>query len=179
MPLLDTSLLERQVSGRVEESYWPVAVAHDKFHCIILKGSDEDPYFPRPLLSEFDFQMPVHGPALPTDEASILNQDKLQEEYVRSSVLVSLKEEHAASTATTAEDRMELGKLENAVDKALIQLLALACREDDKGERALEICSLFRQKRSWDLAIKVALKYDRMVLAEKIGERRDEMDLDE
>lgn len=37
VPLLDTRLLERLASGRKEESYWPVAVAQDKFHCIILK----------------------------------------------------------------------------------------------------------------------------------------------
>lgn len=37
VPLLDTKLLERLASGRKEESYWPVAVAQDKFHCIILK----------------------------------------------------------------------------------------------------------------------------------------------
>jgi chromosome transmission fidelity protein 4 len=36
-PLLDTRTLERLASGRKEESYWPVAVAQDKFHCIILK----------------------------------------------------------------------------------------------------------------------------------------------
>lgn len=37
VPLLDTRLLERLAGGRKEESYWPVAVAQDKFHCIILK----------------------------------------------------------------------------------------------------------------------------------------------
>lgn len=37
VPLLDTRTMERLASGRKEESYWPVAVAQDKFHCIILK----------------------------------------------------------------------------------------------------------------------------------------------
>jgi len=36
-PLLDTRMLERLAGGRKEESYWPVAIAQDKFHCIILK----------------------------------------------------------------------------------------------------------------------------------------------
>lgn len=37
VPLLDTRTLERLAGGGKEESYWPVAVANDKFHCIILK----------------------------------------------------------------------------------------------------------------------------------------------
>jgi len=36
-PLLDTKALERLAGGRKEEKYWPVAVAQNKFHCIILK----------------------------------------------------------------------------------------------------------------------------------------------
>jgi chromosome transmission fidelity protein 4 len=46
-------------TGRKTESYFPVAVADNKFHCIILKGGDRYPYFPRPLLSEFDFAVPL------------------------------------------------------------------------------------------------------------------------
>lgn len=59
MPLLDTKLLPRLASGRKHESYFPIAVADHKFHCIILKGGDKYPYFPRPLLSEFDFSIPL------------------------------------------------------------------------------------------------------------------------
>jgi len=36
-PLLDTRMLERLAGGRRDEKYWPVAVAQNKFHCIILK----------------------------------------------------------------------------------------------------------------------------------------------
>lgn len=59
IPLLDTKLLPRLASGRKHETYYPIAVADDKFHCIILKGGDQYPYFPRPLLSEFDFSIPL------------------------------------------------------------------------------------------------------------------------
>lgn len=59
VPLLDTKLLPRLASGRKHETYFPVAVADNKFHCIILKGGDKYPYFPRPLLSEFDFSIPL------------------------------------------------------------------------------------------------------------------------
>ena len=59
VPLLDTKLLSRLASGRKTETYFPVAVADNKFHCIILKGGDQYPYFPRPLLSEFEFEIPL------------------------------------------------------------------------------------------------------------------------
>ncbi|SPQ27559.1 2cccb830-bb0c-4093-a38a-3f2ae122ad66 [Thermothielavioides terrestris] len=59
VPILDTKLLPRLASGRKHETYFPIAVADNKFHCIILKGGDQYPYFPRPLLSEFDFSIPL------------------------------------------------------------------------------------------------------------------------
>ena len=68
MPLLDTKQLSRLASGRKTESYWPVAVADNKFHCIILKGGDQYPYLPRPLLSEFDFKIPLSNPKPEADE---------------------------------------------------------------------------------------------------------------
>ena len=68
VPLLDTKQLERLRSGKKEETYWPVAVAADKFHAIILKGGEKSPYFPRPLLSEFDFNIPVVRPVERTAE---------------------------------------------------------------------------------------------------------------
>ncbi|KAI9846187.1 MAG: hypothetical protein M1837_004301 [Sclerophora amabilis] len=66
VPVLNTKALDRLAGGRKEESYWPVAVAQDKFHCIILKGGDQYPYFPRPLLSEFDFKVPLSDPPAPS-----------------------------------------------------------------------------------------------------------------
>lgn len=59
VPVLDTRLLDRLATGRKQETYFPVAVADDRFHCIILKGGDAYPYFPRPLLSEFDLEIPL------------------------------------------------------------------------------------------------------------------------
>ena len=62
VPLLDTKQLERLQDGKKKETYWPVAVAGERFHCIILKGGDTSPYFPRPLLTEFEFNVPVVKP---------------------------------------------------------------------------------------------------------------------
>ncbi|KAF2462315.1 WD40-repeat-containing domain protein [Lineolata rhizophorae] len=70
VPLLSTAHLARLASGRKSESYWPVAVAQRRFHCIILKGGDANPSFPRPLLSEFDFALPLQPPPRPAGGAA-------------------------------------------------------------------------------------------------------------
>lgn len=76
--------------------------------------------------------------------------------------------------ATSAEGHQKAER-ENAIDKALLQLLAIECR-DDHGEKALELCGLFsRPERTLDLAIKVAMNYHRGVLAGKIGQLREEL----
>ncbi|RPB00040.1 WD40 repeat-like protein [Choiromyces venosus 120613-1] len=180
VPLLDTRTLDRLASGRKEESYWPVAVAQDKFHCIILKGGEKHPYFPRPLLSEFDFKIPLSTTSTPpTDSSTSSKTDTLEETYVRESILLTLQEDFAAHATTDAEDRMEMSKRVNAIDKTLLQLLGLECQSEDYGPKALEICGLFRQRRTLELAIKVAVRFNQGVLAEKIGELRDRMEVEE
>ncbi|KAL7270941.1 DNA polymerase alpha accessory factor Mcl1 [Rhizina undulata] len=180
VPLLDTKKLERLASGRKEESYWPVAVAQNMFHCIILKGGEKYPYFPRPLLSEFDFKVPLsskpnaENPASATPDAGIL-----EETYVRESVLATLQEDLAGNATISGNDRLEMARRENNIDKTLIQLLMLECKDENRGAKALELCGLFRQKRSLDMAVKVAVKYNRTVLAQKIGELRDRMEMEE
>lgn len=62
--------MPRVASGRRQESYFPIAVADNKFHCIILKGGDQYPYFPRPLLSEFDFSVPLASAPAPKAKKS-------------------------------------------------------------------------------------------------------------
>jgi chromosome transmission fidelity protein 4 len=54
----------------------------------------------------------------------------------------------------------------------------MECQDDDRGAKALEICGLFRQKRTLELAVKVAVRYGKLVLAEKIGELRGNMEMD-
>lgn len=175
VPMLDTKLLERLAGGRKEETYWPVAVAQDKFHCIILKGGDQHPYFPKPLLSEFDFKIPCSTAPTPDDtEDSTVNEGpKLEEAYVRSSLMLSLLEDLVAATNATHSQRAELSKRETEVDKALLQLLNIECRAgEDKGMKALEIASLMRDRsgKMIELAGKIADRFGRTVLKEKIEE---------
>lgn len=176
VPILDTRSLERLAGGGKEESYWPVAVAQDKFHCIILKGGEKYPYFPRPLLSEFDFKVPIGSSSTLSTANDPSNPAPAHEEtVVRQTLFLSLLEDFVGDRVATANEGHQRSQRENAVDKALLQLLALECKEDH-GEKALELCSMFAQpRRTLELAIKVALKYNRGVLAGKIGEMRDEV----
>ena len=175
VPVLDTTQLERLATGKKEETYWPVAVAQEKFHCIILKGEDQYPYFPKPLLSEFDFKIPCSTSAPPEDpeNSTALEGPKLAESFVRSSLLLSLLEDLVTSTNATHTQRTELSRQEIEADKALLQLLNVECREgEERGMKALEIVGLMRDRsgKMVDAAGKVAGRYGRTVLQEKIAE---------
>ena len=176
VPLLDTKQLERP--GGSDEEYWPVAVAQDIFHCIILKRGEKHPYFPRPLLSEFEFQIPLTGTPVDGKNSNPLHTAQVHEEtVVRKSVFLSLLEDSVGTRPATSGEGHQKAQYENAIDKALLWLLAIECG-NDHGEKALELCGLFRQPRTLDSAVKIAVKYQRGVLAEKIGKLRENSDLD-
>ena len=175
IPVLDTKQLERLASGRKEETYWPVAVAQEKFHCIILKGGDKYPYFPKPMLSEFEFKMPISSPAATSDADDMGASDgpKLEEIFVRGSLMLSLLEDLLSATTATHSQRSELSRKEVDVDKVLLQMLNAECREgEERGMKALEIVGLLRDRsgKMVEAAGKVAGRYGRIVLQEKIGE---------
>lgn len=177
MPLLDTKLLSRLASGRKTETYWPIAVAEDKFHCIILKGGDQYPYFPRPLLSEFDFQIPISTTHTASDEvddpAPESETTVLEESFVRKSLVASLLQDLVESTNASHGQRAELARKELDVDKVLLQLLAVECREgEERGMKALSLVELLKDEtgRIIEAAGKVAARYGRSVLEERIRE---------
>ena len=177
IPLLDTKRLDRLADGKKEETYWPVAVAGEKFHCIILKGGDKYPYFPRPLLSEFEFKIPLTGDAGDSEgqseDAAKLERPRLEEIFVRNSLLLTLFEDVVLATNASGAQRRELGRRELEVDKSLLQLLNVECREgEEKGMKALEIVQAMRDQsgKMIEAAGKIAERYGRTILREKIGE---------
>lgn len=167
--------MERLAGGRKEETYWPVAVAQDRFHCIILKGGDRYPYFPRPLLSEFDFKIPVStapqkGPS-ENDDDSRDSGDKLEESFVRQNVLLSLFQDLLSHTNATTSQRTELARKELEIDKLLLQMIAVECREgEDRGMKALELVQMMKDAsgKMLEAAVKVAQRYERGILEDKI-----------
>lgn len=213
VPLLDTKLLPRLASGRKHESYFPIAVADNRFHCIILKGGDQYPYFPRPLLSEFDFSIPLtSAPPKPKantkptanglgDDEDVFSENemdiseeveetsearKLEQQFMLRGVQAAQMQDLVESTSGSHAQRTVLSRLEIEIDKTLLQLLAIECREgEERGMRALEMVELMRDRtgRMIEAAGKVAERYGRTILGEKIrevGEKRvGGMDFDE
>ena len=185
IPLLDTKQLSRLQSGRKTESYWPVAVADGTFHCIILKGGETTPSFPRPLVTEFELQIPVINTAIASadessnGESSLMSQSRLEEQFVRSRLLASLlsdRLDHARSGRHALSS--ELGRRETESDKLLLQLLNLECQAgEERGMKALSLVELMgdRNGRMVEAAGKVAERYGLSVLGERIrevGEKR-------
>lgn len=186
VPLLDTKLLDRLKDGKKEETYWPVAVADNKFHCIILKGGDKSPYFPRPLLTEFDFSIPVCRSVekekdpdgdedLDTEESNAAVGARLEEAYVRQSTLLALLEDRVQALGNKASRALkaEVMKLELEVDKILLQLFAVECREgEERGMKAMEIVHLIKDSsgKMIEAAAKVAGRFGRTVLEDKVRE---------
>ncbi|KAF5249860.1 hypothetical protein FANTH_4829 [Fusarium anthophilum] len=200
VPLLDTKLMERLASGRKNESYFPIAVADNKFHCIILKGGDQYPYFPRPLLSEFDFSIPIaSAPKTSKRKAREGSEDldmadgdedkdeeddgssetrKLEQQFMLHNVKAAQLRDLMEATSGSHTLRSQLSRLELDIDKTLLQLLAVECREgEERGMRALEMVQLMRDRtgRMMEAAGRVAERYGRAILGEKIrevGEKR-------
>ncbi|KAL7932339.1 WD40-repeat-containing domain protein [Trichoderma chlorosporum] len=196
VPLLDTKLLPRLASGRKSETYFPIAVAENKFHCIILKGGDQYPYFPRPLLSEFDFSIPLHSLQEPKSKKSknssgggedeAMDEDdedeeeeegaetrKLEQLFMLKGVQSAQLRDLVDATSGSHTQRSLLSRIELEIDKTLLQLLAVECREgEDRGMRALEMVGLMRDRtgRMMEAAYKVAERYGRTILGEKIRE---------
>jgi chromosome transmission fidelity protein 4 len=179
VPLLDTRRLARLQDGKRQERYWPVAVADEKFHCVILKGSETSPYFPRPLLTEFDFEMPVGNVLAEAELADEENNDvvrrRMEERFVRESLVLELLRDGVDEAGGGGGHRVkaEVARREVEVDKLIMQLVAAECREgEDRGMKAVEVARLTRDRTGRILKAigKVASRWEQGVLEEKILE---------
>ncbi|KAK4685805.1 chromosome transmission fidelity protein 4, partial [Tremellales sp. Uapishka_1] len=152
VPLLDSKSLPRK-EGK-QETYWPVGVTSTHFTCVILKGSDKEPWFPRPLIQELDMHMPL----LNMDN----QQGKLEESLVRGEIhLSTLRESLDPEAEYTIKER------EVALDKEMLQLVQGACKADNL-HRALDITRLMHNAGTLEAASKVAAFYHLPGLQERI-----------
>jgi chromosome transmission fidelity protein 4 len=110
---------------------------------------------------------------------------KLEGEFVLKSILTAQQEDLIEYTKSSHTQRTALARMEIEIDKTLLQMLAVECREgEERGMRALEMVTLLRDRtgRMIEAAGKVAERYGRGVLGEKIrevGEARLLGDMDE
>jgi chromosome transmission fidelity protein 4 len=102
----------------------------------------------------------------------------LEQDYLLKGIQAAQLADLVDSTTSSASQRAALSRLELDIDKTLLKLLAIECREgEERGMRALEVVSLFRDRsgKMIDAAGKVAERYGRTILSEKIrevGEKR-------
>ncbi|ORY30355.1 hypothetical protein BCR39DRAFT_529347 [Naematelia encephala] len=158
VPLLDSSLLPRR-EGK-QENYWPVGVTSSHFSCVILKGNEKEPWFPRPLIQELEMRMPL----LNMDN----QQGKLEESMVRGEVALSILRDHAVD-ASDDELEYRIKEREVALDKELLQLVQGACKADNL-QRALDVARLMHQPGTIEAAAKVAGFYHFPGLQERISQ---------
>lgn len=112
------------------------------------------------------------------DSAANSESHKLEQAFLLRGIQAAQLSDLVEATSSTHVQRSALSRLEVEIDKALLQLLAVECREgEDRGMRALEMVQLMRDRtgRMIEAAGKVAERYGRGILGEKIrevGEKR-------
>lgn len=112
------------------------------------------------------------------DEDSTKESRKLEQQFMLKGIQAAQLRDLVDSTSGSHSQRTILARLEVEIDKTLLQLLAEECREgEERGMRALEMVELMRDRsgRMFEAAGKVADRYGRTILGEKIrelGEKR-------
>jgi len=133
------------------------------------------------LLSEFDFHIPLSSkPKADSGDNEDVEAEnegdelgKLESEFVLKSLLTAQQQDLIDFTKSSHSQRTALARMEIEIDKTLLQMMAVECREgEDRGMRALEMVTLLRDRtgRMIEAAGKVAERYGRNVLGEKIRE---------
>ncbi|KAF9522661.1 hypothetical protein CPB83DRAFT_864133 [Crepidotus variabilis] len=147
--VLDTNFLERR-KGK-DESYWPVGVTGDNFICLILKGRQEHPSFPRPLLQELPLQMPFRSSA------------RQEEMLARETMQIELMFDNLDEELTTDD----IVSREKAIDKEFVKLIHTACKEG-RDARAIELTKLIHQLPTFDIVSQIADFFHQPGLKEKV-----------
>ncbi|RIB12960.1 hypothetical protein C2G38_2199259 [Gigaspora rosea] len=156
VPILN--VLSNRKEEEINWTYWPVWFTETTLFCFICK-SEAYPQIPRPAFDEIILKVPL------------LNLDRqtgqFEETLVRNSLLATFEFEEAMAKNELDKARQNIKMKNKEMDKALLEMIHLACKEE-KQQRALDLSKLLIKLKSLESAIKIARFNNCPILADKI-----------
>ncbi|KAI9344422.1 WD40-repeat-containing domain protein [Pilaira anomala] len=162
VPVFDGKLHSSQQNKM--EKYWPVGVLRDKLMCVILRGNNPYPFFPRPPVRDIPLELPL------LDMSTEVG--KLEEERLRLETCNRHEQDEAESTNTLQEFEDAFNEAYIGMDVALLKLINLACKSE-KILKALDLSNILHTVESLDKAIRIALYHRHNNLAEKMTQIKE------
>ena len=172
VPALDAA--STAMEGHTHLKLWPVGLETNHVVAVFLKGGSltyPDPSSSsRPLLQEVKLKMPLLNLDTPVGG--------LEEQYLRSVQLASLLRTYQASRNEGDEADEAVQQLgapavhEHESDKALLQLIQLACKSD-KHLKVLDAAKELHSSRTLDAALQIAAFFHLSSLVDRMGSLRD------
>jgi hypothetical protein len=141
------------------EKYWPVGVLRDRFMCVVLRGGNTYPFFPRPPVKDIPLQLPLLE--LSTEVG------QLEEQILRTNTCNLHERDEAEATNTEDDYAQTFHEADIEMDIALLKLINLACKSE-KVSRALDLTYALHTSDSIDKAIRIASFHRYTSLAEKM-----------
>ncbi|KAL0076079.1 WD40-repeat-containing domain protein [Phycomyces blakesleeanus] len=149
------------------ERYWPIGLLKEELMCLILRGKNMFPYFPRPQVNSAELMMPTTQ--LDTETG------RLEEKFLRTKIIATHEKEEII---LDGGDENAIKKMDLEMDKTLLQLIQLACKAE-KHDRVLDLSSALSSARSIDAAIKIASHFNLSRLAEHITRIKESKFMDD
>lgn len=158
VPVLDSSTLARRVGK--DESYWPVGLSNSHFHCLILKGREAEPGFPRPLVQDLE----VRTPLLIAEQESGEQEEQLFRDVLQ---FIALQD----AQLPEEDETDDLIRCKVSIDKLVLQLIQGACKSGYHA-RAIDLATMLRSNASLEKASKIAEFYHLRGLQERFASLR-------
>ncbi|KAI8071142.1 uncharacterized protein B0P05DRAFT_549747 [Gilbertella persicaria] len=155
VPVFDS----KAYAGERTEKYWPVGVLRDRFVCVVLRGQNMYPFFPRPPVKDLPLQLPL----LDTH----MEVGALEEKVMRTHIGTLHERDEAEATNAIHEFGDTFLEADMEMDVALLKLINLACKSE-KVSKALDLADLLHTGDSVDKAIRIASHHRLTHLAEKM-----------
>ncbi|KAI7867064.1 WD40-repeat-containing domain protein [Mucor mucedo] len=146
------------------EKYWPVGLLRDRLMCVVLRGNNPYPFFPRPPVKDIPLQLPLLEM---NTEVGGLEQEVLRVNTCK------LHEKDEAEATNAEEDYVDAFKeADSEMDIALLKLINLACKSE-KVSRALDLANALHSLGSIDKAIRIASFHRFSSLAQKLTQIKE------